>query len=105
MSDDRKPMELQPASTPEALGAVTGYGADVAAWWTDYYVRAHESSLRRAAQWKARGIRRAAATCLRRARMHRRMMSHPLSLHTAEVSDGGPLTHESPAAQSRRSLH
>lgn len=23
----------------------------------------------------------------------------------AEVSDGGPLTHESPAAQSRRSLH
>ena len=28
-----------------------------------------------------------------------------LSLENDEVSDGGPLTHESPAAQSRRSLH
>lgn len=26
-------------------------------------------------------------------------------LPNAEVSDGGPLTHEQPAAQSRRSLH
>jgi hypothetical protein len=28
-----------------------------------------------------------------------------LGIGNAEVSDGGPLTHESPAAQSRRSLH
>lgn len=32
-------------------------------------------------------------------------LQQSLAAPNAEVSDGGPLTHESPAAQSRRSLH